>query len=245
MLVMGQPQFETQDDVGIGHGIPPIPEWQLDPAAPDVDDPCGLNLEDIDYPVRNVLNRLRSVFHLAKMQPLPPTRFHDLTCFVVHRLLLTAPDSSTSSLSPTTECLRYAIILYMFTIQGPTYYSHAVILNTMVAKLSTHLDRLDSKPRERGTLDVWLCTIGMVAATVTTHYQRFVDRTRAVADVMELRRWDDVLSCIRSVLWLETTHADHMFRDHWEAALHGGGLQPDRRQAIEHGLPSSIALPFS
>ncbi|KFH45396.1 hypothetical protein ACRE_038330 [Hapsidospora chrysogenum ATCC 11550] len=245
MLVMGQPQFETQDDVGIGHGIPPIPEWQLDPATPDVDDQCDLNMEDIDYPVRNVLTRLRSVFHRAKRQPLPPTRFHDLTCFVVHRLLLTAPDSSTSSLSPTTECLRYAIILYMFTIQGPTYYSHAVILNTMVARLSTHLDRLESESHDPGSLNVWLCTIGMVAATVTTHHQRFVDRTRAVAGAMELRHWDDALAWIRSVLWLETPQGDRMFRNHWEAALHGGELQPDRRQAIEHGLPSSIALPFS
>ncbi|KAJ5553489.1 hypothetical protein N7494_002867 [Penicillium frequentans] len=95
MLIMGHPQFDTQDDVGLGDGIPCIPEWQLDPTA--LNDLSGFNNIDVDYDVWNVFIRLRSVLERSQRMPFSPTQLHDLTCFVVHRLLLSTPNTETPS----------------------------------------------------------------------------------------------------------------------------------------------------
>lgn len=225
MLVIGHPQFDTQDDVGTGHGIPPIGEWQLDPTVLD-DDLSDVSNHDIDHAVRNVFIRLRSVFQRAQRVPLPTTRLHDLTCFVVHRLLLSAPDTANAAeSSPITECIRYAIIIYMFITQGPTYYSHAVILNTMVTRFAGHMKNLESIPREYGSLDVWLLAVGMVATTGTHHYQWLMGKAQDAAASLELGSWIDILGRIKSILWLETRHRDDVFRPHWDAIL-GTNNQP-------------------
>ncbi|KAG7125995.1 hypothetical protein HYQ44_001035 [Verticillium longisporum] len=160
MLIMGHPQFETQDDAGIGDGIPPIPEWQLEPVG--LDD-CHVDLApyEIDYAVSNVVGRLRSVFRQAEQVHFSTTRLHDLTCFVVHRLLRTSPDPPMSAPSPMSQCLRYATALYMFIIQGPTYYPHTVIMGDVIRKLIENREQLDPSP-----FDIWIFTIGL-AASVT------------------------------------------------------------------------------
>jgi hypothetical protein len=218
MLIMGHPQFETQDDVGIGDGIPPIPEWQLDSTALH-DDLSELSSIDIENPVRNVFARLRNVFQRAQRIPFPTTRLHDLTCFVVHRLLLSASDTANPQSSPITECIRYAIILYMFIIQGLTYYSHAVIFNTIVTRFMEHLKQLESTPCIYDSLDVWLLAIGMGASTGTTHYRWFMERAWAMAASLQLGNWNDALARIKRVLWLETLQGEDIFRPHWDAIL--------------------------
>jgi hypothetical protein len=242
MLIMGHPQFETQDDVGIGDGIPPIPEWQLDSTALH-DDLSELSSIDVDYAVRNVFIRLRNVFQRAQQIPFPTTRLHDLTCFVVHRLLLSASDTANPQSSPITECIRYAIILYMFIIQGPTYYSHAVILNTIVARFGDNLKELESIPRECDLLDVWFLSIGMAASTGTTHYQWFMERARVVAASIQLGNWNDTLTGIKSVLWLETLQGEDIFRPHWDAILSGAN-QPGLPGFTLCVLPSSTSAGF-
>lgn len=214
---MGHPQFETQDDVGIGDGIPPIPEWQFDQTA--LHDDTALGSIDVHYAVRNVFIRLRNVFRRAQRVPLQNTQLHDLTCFVVHRLLLSAPDMANPQSSPITECIRYAIILYMFLIQGPTYYSYALILNTIVTQFVEHLKRLASTPRVYDSLDVWLLTIGMAASTSTTHYQWFMESAQAMAASLQLDNWNKALVRIKSVLWLETLQGESIFQPHWDALL--------------------------
>jgi multisubunit Na+/H+ antiporter MnhF subunit len=218
MLIMGHPQFETQDDVGIGDGIPPIPEWQLDPTALH-DDLSEFNSIDVDSTVKNVFLRLRNVFQRAQRIPFPTTQLHDLTCFVVHRLLLSASETTNPQSSPSTECIRYAIILYMFVIHGPTYYSHAVILNTVVTRFMEHLKQLESIPRVYDSLDVWLLAIGIVSSTGTIHYQWFMERARAMDASLALGNWDDALKRIKSILWLETLQGEDIFRPHWDAIL--------------------------
>lgn len=218
MLIKGHPQFETQDDVGIGDGIPPIPEWLLDTTVLP-DNISELSSLHIDYLVWNVFIRLLNAFQRVQHTPFPPARLHDLTCFVVHRLLLSAPEMSSPQSSPVTECIRYAIILYMFTIQGPTYYSHAVILNMMVARFMEHLTRLYSTPHVPGSLDLWLFSNGLVASSGTPLYQWFMERARALAAELQMTNWDNVLSRIKCILWLETAHAEGIFRLHWDAIL--------------------------
>ncbi|PQE26655.1 C6 zinc finger domain-containing protein [Rutstroemia sp. NJR-2017a WRK4] len=218
MLIMGHPQFETQDDVGVGHGIPPIPEWQLPSSA---DDDCLSELRSmyIDPEVENVFKRLRNIFQRASQTPLSTTRLHDLTCFVVHRLLLLAPDTANPSSSPFTECIRCAIILYMFIIHGPTYYSHAVILNKIVSQFVENLDKVDLEPRVYDSLIIWLLGIGMVASSGTVFYQRFTQKAHAASTSLQLVDSNAAVIRIKSILWLEMPLIEDAFRSHWGAVL--------------------------
>ncbi|KAM7198559.1 hypothetical protein V8F20_006089 [Naviculisporaceae sp. PSN 640] len=262
MLIMGKPQFDAQDDFGNGNGIPPPPEWQLDftiaileQDLPRVLGVSEMAVETIDSQVRHVFIRLHNLFHRAQTSPISSTLLHDLTCYVVHRLLLLHPDSnsadsslhnangpspsrSTISLSPPStspsisfgqpsteglcpsplsECIRYAMLIYMLITQGPTYYSHHVILNTLTGNFIEHLEQLDSdvsattivpdidalnphvhlQPFTRRTLrdplDIWLIAIGLVAATGTQYYQWFKDRgTEAVLSLLSLESRNDL-----------------------------------------------------
>lgn len=225
MLVTGHPQFETQDDVGIGDGIPPIPEWQFEP-TPNHACLSELGGDDIDHAVKNVFLRLRNVFQRAQRIPLPPTRFHDLACFVIHRLLFSvlevSDDKSSSSIS---ECLRHAMILYMFIIQGPTYFPHAVMMNTIAAQFVEQLKRLESIPRSSDSLDVWLLSIGVVASVGTANLQWLMDRARKTAASMQLNNWDDVLVHMKWILWLDLPKGENIFRAHWEP-IFGAASRP-------------------
>ncbi|KAJ5658615.1 uncharacterized protein N7484_002264 [Penicillium longicatenatum] len=218
MLIMGHPQFDTQDDVGLGDGIPCIPEWQLDPTA--LNDLSGFNNIDVDFDVWNVFIRLRSVLERSQRMPFSPTQLHDLTCFVIHRLLLSTPNTESSQPSPITQSLRYAIIIYMLIIQGPTYYSHAVIMNTMVTRFVECFKQIESTPRVYDSLDVWFISIGLLTSTGTTNYEWFVEKAQIVSEALQLHDFDDTLVQIKSVLWLETPQADENFRSHWDKIFH-------------------------
>ncbi|KAK4165319.1 hypothetical protein QBC43DRAFT_31964 [Cladorrhinum sp. PSN259] len=219
MLVNGHPQFQTQDDTGIGDGIPPIHEWQLEWTEFD-DDLYEINSLEVDHAVKNVFTRLRTVFQRARRIPLPTTNcLHDLTCFVVHRLLLSAPGTEAAQLSPITECIRYAIILYMLISQGPTYYSHAVFMESITARFIGHLERFELTGRQFDSLDVWLVSVGMVASTGTPRYSLFMDGARFLATSLQLRNWEDIFVHIRRVLWLELEGGEDHFRSYWDTVL--------------------------
>jgi len=213
---MGAPQFQTQDDAGIGDGISPVPEWQLELTSPHED---LLEVGDIitDPVVLNVFARLRNILQRAHQMPFPTTQLHDLTCFTVHRLLSSISDPIVSLTSPLTECIRYGILLFMFTIQGPTYYSHAVIFNTFARQFTANLKPLNSVPRVYGSLDIWLYSVGMVASVGTADYQWYTAKARDIAAYIQVVDGDEAMDCVKSVLWLEAPHADGVFRHHWNA----------------------------
>ncbi|RAL11185.1 Zn(II)2Cys6 transcription factor [Aspergillus homomorphus CBS 101889] len=257
MIVTGHPQFDTQDDVGIGDGIPPIPEWQFNSSSvlfieEKAIDFLGLVNDDVEYAVRNVFIRLRNAFQRAQHIPIPPTHLHDLTCFVIHRLLLSAPldtternpEDSLPTPSPLTECVRYATILYMFIIHGPTYYSHAVMLNTMVTRFVQYLKQSDLTPHVHTPLDVWFMAVGLVASTGTnpSHYQWFLERARMVASGnLHLTNWSDAIKKVKSVLWLDTVQADTIFRPHWDAVFSEAPDVPVHRLDLAACVSSSRA----
>ncbi|KAL4787741.1 hypothetical protein BJX76DRAFT_369032 [Aspergillus varians] len=220
MLIMGHPQFLTQDDVGIGDGIPLIPEWQLDITSMD-DDPHILNILDqiVHFEVRNVFIRLRNALTRAQHLPSSNTRLHDLTCFVIHRLLLSVPPPTClpESQSPITESIRYATVLYMFIIHGRTYYSHDVILNAISTRLIQNLTVLYSPSRFHSSVDLWFLAIGLVASSNTPNYAWFAGRAEMVATSLQIRSWDQVLMHIKTILWMDIPQAEALFRSHWDA----------------------------
>lgn len=106
----------------------------------------------------------------------------------------------------------------MFIIQGPTYYSHAVISSTIVIRLVEHLKYLSLDPRALDSLDVWLATIGMVASTGTAHHETFMQRARVIVASLELESFHDTMAHFKTVLWLAAQTED-VFRLHWDAVF--------------------------
>lgn len=225
MLIMGHPQFETQDDAGMGHGIPLPLEWQLASDASDDEVPC-LDRDDVGPEIWSVLARLRSIFHRAQHTPFPATLLHDLTCFVIHRLLLSAPDSDDDEAAPLTEALRYAIISYMFLTQGPTYFSHMAIFQKVVSHLARHLQRLESSFRPHDELRLWLLAVAMVATAGTENYPHIVEQARLTAAWLQLHNSADALCRVKSILWLETPCGEAILQPHWDAVL-GAARHPE------------------
>ncbi|KAL3451140.1 hypothetical protein BJX65DRAFT_269029 [Aspergillus insuetus] len=271
MLVMGHPQFNTQDDHGIGDGIPIVPEWQMDltsSSSPSLtsshlNDSLPINELDIDPTVKNILLRLRTAFDRAQHTGFPPTRLHDLTCFVIHRLLLSAPLSTSPSCPatqaqtepcPATESVRYAIILYMFIIHGPTYYSHAVIMDAIVGRFigsltAPDLDAVNQTQDSSScsnSLDVWCTAIGLVASAGTSSYSWFLQRAQSFTNIPEsysqLHTWADVLAHIRSILWMDTPQAEGIFRPHWDALLAASSIGTSMSRC-RMSLDMSVSVP--
>ena len=212
MLIMGIPQFGTQDDEGFGDGISPIPEWQIEQTTDLTDVPlAGIDVEPM---VWNIFARLYNIFRRAKRIPLPPTRLHDLTCFVVHRLL-PLPASPAESGSIVSDCIRCAIILYMLILQGPTYYTHASLLHKITSRLRLNLsDCAISAP-----LNLWLVAIGLVASHGTSYYALFQAKVRSLSTSLGLETWEVSSVHIKRILWLDAPHIESIFQSHWDIAL--------------------------
>ncbi|THW15180.1 hypothetical protein D6D25_07194 [Aureobasidium pullulans] len=215
MLITGHPQFETQNDFGTGNGIPSIAEWHLDLSTYH-EYPTALDDLLIDESVRNVFIRLHKVFERAQRTPISTTRLHDLTCYVIHRLLPTTSDLENLSSSPSTECMRYAVVLYMFITHGTTYYPHTFVLNRALVQFKIQLEQSESSPWLYDSFGIWLLAIGMVASTGTLRYQWFLERARTIATFLQLRSWDEVFVHIKGILWLETLQGEQSFRPHWD-----------------------------
>ncbi|CAI4212073.1 unnamed protein product [Parascedosporium putredinis] len=200
MLITGQPQFETQDDIGSG------------------DDDFALG-NDIALDVCNVFTRLRNVFLRARHVPLEPARLHDLTCFVVHRLLFPVSDATSSPESHVSSCVRYAIVLYMFILQGPTYFSHAVLFNQIVDRFA---ESLRQTAPTNDHLDIWLLAIALVSSNGTAHYLWVTEKAQRTAYHFGIRGRFEALARIQRVLWLDNSWGEDIFGPYWDFDQHGG-----------------------
>lgn len=217
MLVTGAPQFQTQDDSGFGSGIAPILRWQHASTSPYFQ---LMTLDDLDVEpaISNILTRLRNIFHQTKSPPLTSTELHDLTCYVAHRLLLPQFSQEISKRSAISECLRYALALYMLVIHGTTYYSHATLANSIVLQLKTHLKALEPGEYVSNQLGIWIISIGMAATIGTMDHQWFIDQACTTAMTVGLHTWENVLGCLESILWVRTEQGE-IFRQEWGKLL--------------------------
>jgi hypothetical protein len=216
MLVTGAPQFPTQDDTGHGDGIDPTAQWQL--VASESDPPGHLFSEnDLDPAMSIILVRLRTVFCRQRQSPLTSTDLHDLTLFVIHKLLLLPPFLPTATpRSLISECLRYAMVLYMLIIHGTTYYSLQVITTTVLHKLDAYVAAMTALPgQSHSTLKLWIAMVSMAARIGAPDHDVHSKLARDAATDAGLNTWEDALGRLESVLWIKTPQ-DRLFHHVWE-----------------------------
>ncbi len=220
MLVTGAPQFPTQDDSGFGSGIASIPQWELASMEPDSQDRT-LDELDVDPDISNIFNRLRNIFNQPQLSQLTITELHDLTSFVAYRLLLLPPLSPTNSTqSAISECLRYALALYMLIIHGSTFYPHVHLAADIIQHLKRHLDALAAVQENcyHSSLGIWTISMGLATTIGTADYQWFVDHAIVTAKFLSIHTWEDVHGHLDSILWMKMPHED-VFRQIWEEIL--------------------------
>lgn len=179
----------------------------------------NLNNLAIDPAVRSILSRLRNIFHQPQLSCLTTTELHDLTCFVVHKLLLLSPPSLAHPIqSAASECLRYALVLYMLAIHGTTYYSQHHLVNTILLQLKGHYVALVQDNYTHGSLKIWTSSIATMATINPSDRQWFMDQARAAAISLGLHTWEDVLPHLDNILWVRTQH-EAGFRKSWEEII--------------------------
>jgi hypothetical protein len=226
---MGTPQFPAKDDFGNGDGISPIPQWQL--VAADIEAP-GRIFDDlhINPALSSILSHLKTIFQDPRHSNLTNTALHDLTCYVIHRLLLLPPLIDENPMqSAASECLRYAAALYMLIIHGTTYYSHAGLAHILILQLRYHLTVLAGTSYMHEPHIIWALFTGMVSTVGGEGHQWFLNEISAAAEALDLKSWEDVLVRLQSILWIRVPQ-EELFRQTWneifEVATNRGRQAP-------------------
>ena len=213
MVVTQLPQFKTQVDGSSDNGIAPIPQWHE--ASSNLHD---LNMPLLDPDIEDVFSRLHNLFDSSQYS-LSSTDLHDLTCYVVHRLLHWSPQTQLDDLAldlSTSGIVRYGMILYMLIIQGPTYFSHARLQYAITLKLQAQMEHTWLKRLcNHGSLALWLLSVGMVASEGTPEEQWFIEQTRIAAMALSLNLPDEIELHLREIIWLDSPIAASLFRQKW------------------------------
>jgi hypothetical protein len=221
MIVMQSPQFATQDDTGNGDGIAPTPLWQVVGSRPST--PSIPGKLDLETTVEDVIHRLSMLFHKPDQFPMSTAEFHDLTCYVLHRLLESdrhPKNGRKATHQPASESVRLATALYLLIIHGPTYFSHAALQYKLATQLKTHLDScLLALLQSNGSLTLWVLSIGMVSTNEMAEYPWFTTRAMEAAFNLGTQTWEDVFSHLKHILWLDKQHIEVVFRHHWQRAF--------------------------
>jgi len=218
LLILTQtPQFDVQDDLGVGDAIAPIPQWLEVAISSQNQNPPHLVYLELDPLVGDVFLRLRNLF---SQHYLSTTDFHDLTCFVLHKLLLPSPPTSELSsnhMSEASQCVRHAIALYMLSIHGTTYFSHAELQWNLVSKLRDNIENVPGLFMiHHRPLLLWILYVGVVASYITPHRRWFTTEAKTFAAYMGVQTWDDTTVCLEEILWFKSPRADCLFHQAWE-----------------------------
>ena len=216
MVVTQAPQFLTQDDCSAEDGIAPISQWHE--ASMHDRTPTILSTPLLDPHIEDVLSRLHHLFDSSQYS-LSSTDIHDLTCYVVHRLLHWSPQPQPDDLPPdlsTSGIIRYGMILYMLIIQGPTYFSHARLQYAITLKLQAQMEHTWLNMLcNHGSLALWLLSVGMVASEGTPEEQWFTDQTRMAAMALSLNFPDESIHHLREIIWFDSPIATSLFEQKW------------------------------
>ncbi|OAL48431.1 hypothetical protein IQ07DRAFT_513622 [Pyrenochaeta sp. DS3sAY3a] len=219
MIVMQSPQFPIQDHFGDGEGISPIPQWHQ--AKPRDRDPITSPLDNfsLDPAISDTFFRLHSLLHDPQLFAMSSTDLHDLACFVLHKLLsepIQPENLDEYPPSATSECLRYAMVLYVLIIHGPAYYSHSELQYNTTMRLKLHLGEYFALLQpEHGQLTLWLLSIGAVASENTNNSEWYMTQARRTAIALHASTWEDIKNHLQKVLWFDIPHAEYDFQRRW------------------------------
>ncbi|EOA83654.1 hypothetical protein ACJQWK_00386 [Exserohilum turcicum] len=221
LVLMQTPQFSVQNDHRCGDAIAPIQQWtEVDNVSHQELPECfvGLDLEPV---LSDVVLRLRNILNTSRQSDLSTTDLHDLANFILHRLCSLEPLNHQSfQVSPLSECLRYAVVLYMLIIHGPTYFTHAHLQLNLVSKLRARLeDTPDPVSVGHASIALWVVSVGLVASADTPDGLWFHGQAQALGGYSDLHTWTDILPHLEQVLWSGNHAAEAMFRQRWEAVL--------------------------
>jgi hypothetical protein len=216
---MQSPQFDTQNDPLVEDGIHSIPQWRAAMTMTADQHPLCLIELDLDPDIRDVFLRLRNVFIASVPRGLSTTDLHDLTIFLLHKLLAWSPQATQSHSSDsvaTSQCVRYALVLYMLIIHGPAYFSHAHLQINLVSQFKTNLEGiLAPLSAYHRPLALWMLLVGLTASHGTPDYDWFTIQAKILADLLHVRAWTDVVSCFEEVLWYQMQSAELLFQARW------------------------------
>ena len=219
MIVTQTPQFSIQDSNGCGNGIAPIPQWYEATNNKNSTMLTTLDVPLLDPDILDTICRLHNLFD-SSQYILCSTDLHDLTCFVVHKLLLWSPQPSHGNFPcdlTASGSIRHALVLYMLVIQGPTYFTHAQLQYATTLKLQAQLEHTwYTMFLGHSSLAVWLLSVGLVASDGLPEGQWFAKRARTAADVLFLQTWDDVKVHLEEILWLDSRVAEPLFQQKWD-----------------------------
>jgi hypothetical protein len=173
---MQSPQFDTQNDPLVEDGIHSIPQWRAAMTMTADQHPLCLIELDLDPDIRDVFLRLRNVFIASVPRGLSTTDLHDLTIFLLHKLLAWSPQATQSHSSDsvaTSQCVRYALVLYMLIIHGPAYFSHAHLQINLVSQFKTNLEGiLAPLSAYHRPLALWMLLVGLTASPFRPRFLR-------------------------------------------------------------------------
>lgn len=216
---MQTPQFPVQDDSGPADGIAPIPRWYQASSNVINSVPTVLHTPLLDPEIADVLFRLHYLFD-SNQYKLSSNDLHDLTCYVIHKLLLWQPKLQSDRVMcdlAASGIVRHATVLYLLIIHGPTYFSHARLQYATALKLQAQMEYSWFKMLfNHGALTLWLLSIGMVASDGIPEGQWFTSQARKAVETLDLRTWDDIVARLRSILWLDSTAAALSFQQKWQ-----------------------------
>ncbi|KAF9693901.1 hypothetical protein EKO04_008538 [Ascochyta lentis] len=219
MIVMQSPQFPTQDDYGCGHGISPIPQWYKATNNIHSATTTTLDIPLLDPEITDVLCRLHNLFD-SSQYVLTSTDLHDLTLFVVHRLLLWSPQPQMNNFLcdlTASGIVRHALVLYLLMIQGPTYFSHARLQYATALKLQAQLEHTwYTMLHSYSSLAIWLLSVGMASSDGAVEAQWFAAQAQTAAEALNLQFWDDVVILLREMVWLDSRTAEPLFQRKWD-----------------------------
>jgi hypothetical protein len=211
MIVTQYPQFTTQDETGNGDGISPISQWH---EAVELCDDFDFSML-LDPVIDDILRRLGSLFHNPEHFALSTPEFHDLICFVLHRLLTF--EATGSLQNGVSESVRVATALYLLILHGPTYFSHAGLQYQLVQELMGCLDGSFTEiSSTHVALATWLISVGLVATKDTPQNLWFKAKASESAQILGVHDWNGLLNCLRAVLWMPKDHTEQEFRGAWE-----------------------------
>ena len=219
MIIMQSPQFPTQDNNGLGDGIAPIPQWYEAAVNILTATPTVLDAPFLDPEIMDILCRLHNLFD-SSQYTLVSTDLHDLTCYVVHKLLLWSPQPLAGPIPcdlVASSIVRHALVLYLLIVHGPTYFSHAQLQYATALKLQAQIEHTwYNMLTHHGSLALWLLSVGMVASEGTPESQWFATQARTAAVTLNLQTWIDIVVRLQDIVWLDSQTAELLFQRKWQ-----------------------------